>query len=239
MMWSEALEIDVIDYNSQIIAINIKDGTCSWSLVGYGPPYQSKRRKAWENLAALLESLDGPWICLGDFNVVLGDNEKEGGRLGSSSTPNYLKDILFELGVVDLVFSGNSFTWTNKRWGRNCIRERLDRGIANISWRLNFPKAAIFHLGAINSDHCPLLLDTWPQAPLFNRPFRFEVAWTRDPRCMDVVENAWREDFRGNEAFKLCMKQQKTRNALKKWNWKVLGHCKVRIKEITNKIEEI
>ena len=42
-----------------------------------------------------------------------------------------------------------------------------------------------------------------------------------------------------NEAFKLCIKQQKTRNALKKWNWKVFGHCKVRIKELTNKIEEI
>ena len=35
------------------------------------------------------------------------------------------------------------------------------------------------------------------------------------------------------------MKQQKTRNALKKWNWKVFGHCKVRIKELTNKIKEI
>ncbi len=46
MMWSEALEIDVIDYNSQIIAINIKDGTCSWSLVGfYGPTYQSNEEK--------------------------------------------------------------------------------------------------------------------------------------------------------------------------------------------------
>ncbi len=191
MMWSEALEIDVIDYNSQIIAINIKDGQCSWSLVGfYGPLYQSKRRKAWENLATLLESLDGPWICFGDFNVVLGDNEKEGGRIGNSSTPNYLKDILFELGVMDLGFSGNTFTWTNKRWGKNCIRERLDMGIANISWRLNFPKAAIFHLGAIKSDHCPLLLDTWLQALISNRPFRFKVAWTIDPRCMEVIENA-------------------------------------------------
>ena len=171
MMWSEALEIDVIDYNSQIIAFNIKDGQCSWSLVGfYGPPYQSKRRKAWENLATLLESLDGPWICFGDFNVVLGDNEK-GGRIGNSSTLNYLKDILFELGAVDLGFSDNTFTWTNKRWGKNCIKDILDRGIANISWRLNFPKATIFHLGAIKLDHCPLLLDTWPQALISNRPF--------------------------------------------------------------------
>ena len=27
-------------------------------------------------------------------------------------------------------------------------------------WRLAFPKAAIHHLGAIKSDHCPILLDT-------------------------------------------------------------------------------
>ena len=53
--------------------------------------------------------------------------EKEGGRIGYSSAPNYLKNILFDLGAKDLGFSRNKFTWTNKRWGPNCIKERLDR----------------------------------------------------------------------------------------------------------------
>lgn len=71
-------------------------------------------------------------MCFDDFNAILGDSEKEGGRRGSSSAPNFLSEIMFELGAVDLGFSGNNFNWCNKRWGKDCIKQRLDRGIANI-----------------------------------------------------------------------------------------------------------
>ncbi len=63
--------------------------------------------------------------------IICEDSEKEGGTVGSSSVPNYLNELLFELGVVDLGFAGNKFTWSNKRWGKGSIRERLDRGIAS------------------------------------------------------------------------------------------------------------
>ena len=46
-----------------------------------------------------------------DFNLTISDDEKCGGTRGGSSTPNYLKDIMFELGVVDLGFFGKNFTW--------------------------------------------------------------------------------------------------------------------------------
>jgi len=71
-----------------------------------------KKRKAWENISALLESLQGSWIYFGDFNIVPRDDEMAGGRKGSILTPNYLRDILFELGAMDLGFIGNGFTWS-------------------------------------------------------------------------------------------------------------------------------
>jgi hypothetical protein len=94
---------------------------------------------------------------------------------------------LFELGAVDLGFAGNKFTWRNNRWGKDNIMEHLDRGIANASWHMAFPKAIIYHLGAINSDHYPLLLDTNAQDLFIPRPFRFIAAWIRDPSCFDMV----------------------------------------------------
>jgi hypothetical protein len=49
MMWSNALDVEIIEFNSHIIAIVIKEEYCSWSLIGfYGPPYRAKRKKAWE-----------------------------------------------------------------------------------------------------------------------------------------------------------------------------------------------
>ncbi len=81
MMWSNALDVEIIEFNSHIIAIVIKEEYCSWSLIGfYGPPYRAKRKKAWENIYALLESISGPWVCVGDFNVVVEDSKKDGGN---------------------------------------------------------------------------------------------------------------------------------------------------------------
>lgn len=170
MMWSNSVNVKGIECDNYIIALDM-------TLVGfYGPPHAAMRRAAWENLSALLESIQGPWVCFGDFNVVISDEEKSGGRRGSTSTSNYLKEILFDLGAVDLGFSGNKFSWSNRRWGRNSVKERLDRGIASMSWRLTFPRASILHLSAIKSDHCPLLLDTNPSNDFSPCPFRFEAA---------------------------------------------------------------
>jgi hypothetical protein len=191
------------------------------------------------HLSAFLESVKGPWVCFGDFNVVINDEEKQGGVKGNTLTPNFFQEIMFELGAVDLGFSGNKFTWTNKRWDKNAIKEWLDRGIANMSWRLKFPKATIYHLGAIKSDHCPILLDTNPSKKFFPRPFRFEAAWTRDPGSYDVIRQAWKEEIRGSECVKLYRKQHNTRRALKKWNKEVFGYCQTRISNLMQQIQEI
>uniref|UniRef100_A0A2N9FQS3 Reverse transcriptase domain-containing protein n=1 Tax=Fagus sylvatica TaxID=28930 RepID=A0A2N9FQS3_FAGSY len=238
-MWSFSLSVKLLEFDSHTIAIFAQDDFCAWSLIGfYGPPYQAKRCKAWGNLHALLQSLVGPWMCFGDFNIIVEDSEKEGGSLGSSSTPNFLRELLFDLAAIDLGFSSNKYTWWNKRWGLGAIRERLDRAIANVSWRLAFPKAAVTHLGAINSDHAPLLIDTNPIDEYCPRPFRFEAMWTKDHQCGNVIKEAWSTRFVGSHPLVFYCKQAKTISALKKWNRDSFGHCQTRIKEILNQIEE-
>ena len=163
MIWKNGLTIKSVEHNKNMIAIKISKAVCDWLLVGfYGPAYHSKKKKAWENLFALLESHQGPWVCLGDFNFMVNDNETSGSSKGGSSTTNYLKELMAELGAIDLGFTGSKFTWAKGKWGNAPIKRRLDRGVASISWRLAFPKASIAHLGAIKSYHAPILLDTIP-----------------------------------------------------------------------------
>ena len=119
------------------------------------------------------------------------------------------------------------------------IKERLDRGICNSEWRLLFPKAVILHLGAINSDHCPLLLDSNPTDYLMPHLFRFVAAWLRDPRCFEVIRLAWKKVFYGCSGLKLCRKQRATTSALKRWNKDEFGYCQTRISELTSQIEVI
>jgi exonuclease III len=122
--WSNSVNAKVIEFDVRTIVVSVHDEFCSWSLIGfYEPPYQAKKHKAWSNLHGLLQSLNNPWMCFGDFNVVMEEEEKEEGKRGSFSSPNFLKDLMFDLGAIDLGYFGNQFTWWNKRWGKGAIRE--------------------------------------------------------------------------------------------------------------------
>ncbi|XP_023926387.2 uncharacterized protein LOC112037802 [Quercus suber] len=137
LMWKSSLSVDLVDFNNDIIAVKIYDVVCEWIFVGfYGPSYVAKKKKAWENLLALFESFEIPSVCLGDFNFTTNEDEKLGGKKGSSSHANYLQELMFEFDAIDLGFSGNKFTWAKRRRGKSTIKRRLDRAIASISWRL-------------------------------------------------------------------------------------------------------
>ena len=72
ILWKVGLSVKEVEYNKNLIAVKISDLAYEWLMVGfYGPPYSSKKKKAWENLMALLESNQGPWMCFGDFNFML------------------------------------------------------------------------------------------------------------------------------------------------------------------------
>lgn len=71
------------------------------------------------------------WLLLGDFNSVVSQTEKKGGRPVASSSSGGLRQFITNNGLIDLGFNGNPFTWNNGRGGCANIRERLDRGLVN------------------------------------------------------------------------------------------------------------
>ena len=76
-----------------------------------------------------------PWLVGGDFNEILLDNEKIGGRPKSLQQ---MIDFLFaldECGLRDLLFKGDVFTWANKHSEGGFVQERLDKYVGNLEWR--------------------------------------------------------------------------------------------------------
>lgn len=60
MLWKDGLSIKEFEFDKNLIAIKVSDSVLDWLLVGfYSPPYHSKKKKAWGNLFALLESHHG------------------------------------------------------------------------------------------------------------------------------------------------------------------------------------
>lgn len=90
---------------------------------------------------------------------------------------------MFTCGLMDIGFNGHPFTWTNKRFGKAFICERLDRALANLEWNNQFPDAKLYHLTSYASDHSPILLDM--------KPFRYEIAWSTDNSFKQIMEKVW------------------------------------------------
>ncbi|KAL0439588.1 UNVERIFIED_CONTAM: putative mitochondrial protein [Sesamum latifolium] len=108
----------------------------------------------------------------------------------SFSTLRDFRLALDNAGLFDLGYSGDLFTWCNRREAPHTILERLDRACGNNNWRLSFPNTQVSPLESIYSDHTPLLIELAPvrtRRERYIKSFRFETAWTRTVDC----ERSW------------------------------------------------
>ena len=60
--------------------------------------------------------------------------------------------------LLDLTTISGRFTWHRNNNGIHILSKKLDRGLANIDWRMSFPEAFVEVLCRLHSDHNPLLL---------------------------------------------------------------------------------
>jgi hypothetical protein len=184
-------------------------------------------------------NFNGAWLCIGDFNMILSQQDKMGGLPYTSSSTDYFHNFVNSFGLIDLGFTGTPYTWSNHRDGRNLIRQRLDRGLASSQWVHLFPSFSILHLPTSTSDHHPLLLDTaHSEASLF-RPFKFEEFWTHHPDCFSTVNLAWSPVCFGSPGHILNQKLRSTKAALRSWNRHSFGNIQCQISSLTTQLEDL
>lgn len=192
-----------------------------------------------ELISVLIKEGSANWACIGDFNEVLTQTKKQGGCPVSANKNFWLRFFLDEVQGVDIGFTGNLFTWCNKRGGNTNIRERLDRVISSTDWRITFSNAGATHLNAYQSDHAPILLNLNLDHPKLPRPFRFQEAWIRDPTCSNVIATAWRDNMNQFRRLPIGKRISNTARALSAWNREHFGFCKERILECERRIQQL
>ena len=191
--WKPWVDIELTSQNQNLIILLVFSDppNLPWMLSAiYGPPYKKMKRIFWEALHQTASSFSGPWLCMGDFNEVLLQVDKKGGKPFSSSSSNGFNALVSQQGLIDLGFSGNPYTWTNKCLNFANIKERLDRAFSNTEWRSTFPKASVYHFPTTTSDHNPIILNTNGLDSSTPKPFRFEAMWTRDGSSTQVIKAA-------------------------------------------------
>jgi hypothetical protein len=171
----------------------------------------------------------GPWMCIDDFNMIVSQSEKLGGRPYACFSNDAFHDFLDSFGMIDLGLSSNPFTLSNKRRGVYLIKERLNRGIANPQWVHLFRHFSVWHFPAHSSDHNLIILDTAASDLSLSRPFRFEEFWTFDPSCGPVISAAWNNTLTGSPPLNLSKNLKTTKKALKYWNSNHFGNIQKRI----------
>ena len=230
---SSNLSFTLLDLSSQHISISISASPSSPSSVNtgdYGSTDYRQKRNLWNYLTNSSFSSQ-PWCVIGDFNAILLAEEKLSTCPTSPLSGKEFYEMALAVGLKDMGFRGNSFTWANNRQGQAFATARLDRAFSNSKWLDYFVDPVVSHLPRISSDHSPIMLAHRQSLSFINKPFRFEEKWISHKSFFKVVEDSWASPCYGSPQFILASKLKILKLNLKTWSKEVFGHFKIHVSE--------
>ncbi|XP_026419688.1 uncharacterized protein LOC113315639 [Papaver somniferum] len=232
LMWKDGITCDIASSADNIIHALIRIDLCKPEVLMYfmyDSTYNDPKKKQWNFLHELSEVVYQPWLVLGDLNFYLARN--------CSSSDTWVQNKVRDIGLSDLGYEGNDYTWTSNSFGTGIRKARLDMGLGNTDWFLQFPNAKICHLNHIASDHCPIMLITDPIPKKFWRPFKNFGTWMKHDSFKSNMEQAWNIDVQGSPSHKFRNKLQHTRFILARWNKLEFGDIHKNIKILQDKLD--
>lgn len=129
MFWKVLINLIVEDSCKYFIDAFIdKNIENAWRLTGFYRESETARRsEAWNKLRTLNTHPDIPWLCVGDFNEIIRQDEKVCGAIWPYNQMQIFRDTIDECRFMDLGFVGPKFTWSRHYENGVSIWERLDR----------------------------------------------------------------------------------------------------------------
>ncbi|XP_042962521.1 uncharacterized protein LOC122296792 [Carya illinoinensis] len=198
-IWKEGVEADLDSYSQSHISllINASNSSLKRTLTGfYGQPITAKRSESWDLLRLIHSRIQTPWLCMGDFNEIMYQDEKFGFGTRPFKQMEEFRLALVDCGLMDTGFIGSIFTWCNKREGLDLTKSRLDRALINEDWENLFDINQTHVLPGQCSDHNPLLIhsvNSKQEVVLKRRLFKYEVAWGNREGCKELIKEVWRQ----------------------------------------------
>lgn len=100
---------------------------------------------------------------------------------------------LHDLALLDLGHIGPPFTWHRGM----ILHKRLERVVATIEWINLFPKAVLWHLPLLHSDHNPIFISLNCQHQIRRNGFfrQFERWWSTIQGTHWEIQNGWRRHY--------------------------------------------
>ncbi|XP_031103194.1 uncharacterized protein LOC116006838 [Ipomoea triloba] len=167
----------------------------------------------------------------GDFNAITSNAEgTSSSNVGMVRNGDFTHWI-FDEALVDLGYSGQNFTWKRGREEGTFRGARLDRALCSMEWIDRNRNTTVTHLTAVESDHCPILIDIDLKTKTGGDVFMFQGAWTTHPLFLDYVNKHWNaEETVWSNKNSMAIK-------LKEWNQNVFGNIHHRKNKLLRRLD--
>lgn len=226
-------QVDILETSEQMVHMHVTwCGHAKWLLtVVYASTRYVRRIQLWEDLRRLANSHYDPWMVTSDFNTIINDGERKGGATNYCNCGILgFREMVQDCELLDAGFQGCPFTWK-----KGDLRQRLDRCLINMQWRLKFLEAVVFHLPFFKSDHRAVLMQTKKRekSNRNRRPFRFFASWLTHENFPSFMARAW------PRSAPWCGQLPYFQGNLKVWNKRVFGSIFDRKNGLIRRLEAV
>ncbi|KAA3482121.1 reverse transcriptase [Gossypium australe] len=155
LMWRERVKVTIQNYAKYHVdsLISLDDGGVLRFTGFYGQADPNLRKQSWDMLRRVKSTVREGWIVVGDFNAILNDAEKEGGRRKPKNSMDEFSELLEELAL------------SNNREGPDLVKERLDRFLVSEDVIEKMPFLDTKVVRQSKSDHDVVLINTIESKP--------------------------------------------------------------------------
>lgn len=143
------------------------------------------------------------------------------------------------MGLAELNFHGQNFTWCNNRSLVDRIYERLDRAYVTENWLHKYEGATVLNMPILVSDHSPILLLTSPITYKKKSPIKMEAWCLEFQEITSIISTHWNHTVAGSPMYKVAQKCRQVRYNMFRWSRNFKDQHNIKWEEHLNKCSNI
>lgn len=179
----------------------------------YGPCEHAHKPLFLDSLSTIADSISGPWVILGDFNLLRDPSEKSNENFDATEA-DWFNSFINALGLQDIPLLDRLYTWSNNQASPTLCR--LDRALVNLEWSQFFLDSVLSSSTRSTSDHVPIVLQASTSVPR-STTFRFNNHHLHHPDFPSLVIDSWSSVLEpaDNSAALICKQIKRVRAVVK------------------------
>ncbi|XP_050217707.1 uncharacterized protein LOC126668560 [Mercurialis annua] len=197
------------------------------------------RQRMCSDLIDFSRDVRGNWLVQGDFNAVMGDNDRMGGNELDNEHALEMVNCMSTAGLAEIRSIGCYYTWNNNQLDDKRVWRKLDRILSN---GLNEELQDSFYeaLPCGISDHSPILMKTQKRGSQnAKRNFKFFNYWTTNPEFREIVMEEWSKEVSGHTMFRIVKKLKAISYRLRNLNRKHYSDISMRTSKQRERLDKI